>query len=162
MAAKKKSGPEPERRPRVSKSTHHDTYARRAKNEGAVVCKRCGVVHHGGKWSWGKAAGETRAGLCPACERIRDHYPAGTIRLDKGLLEFRDEIKHLIANVEELEKVEHPLERVMDIQESANGMVVTTTGLHVARRITSKLERRFHKKARIRYPKEQSLMQVEL
>jgi NMD protein affecting ribosome stability and mRNA decay len=162
MASKRKTGPEPERRPRVSKSTHHDTYARRAKGAGALVCKRCGVVQHGGKWSWEAPAGDTHPGLCPACERIRDHYPAGTIRLNQDLLLFRDEIQSLIANAEELEKEEHPLERVMEVRESPDGMVVFTTGLHVARRITSKLERRFHRKARIRYPKEQSLIQVEL
>jgi NMD protein affecting ribosome stability and mRNA decay len=133
----------------------------KAKGPETLVCDACRVVQHGGRWFWGAPPdGHVRGGLCPACQRIRDRYPAGTIRVPASLLEPRDEIVHLIRNVEEAEKNEHPLERIMDIEERNGGLVVTTTGMHVARRIADRLERRFHKKPRMHY-EEENLLRLE-
>jgi hypothetical protein len=141
----------------------HDTYKAKAKPSGAMVCDTCSVVFHGGRWFWGSPPlTDEHGGLCPACKRIRDRYPAGTIRLDASFLEHRKEVLRMIARVEEVEKEEHPLERLMGVEESDDGITLTTTGIHLARRITNKLERRFHKQARIRYPEEQNLIFVDL
>jgi NMD protein affecting ribosome stability and mRNA decay len=141
----------------------HDTYKRRTKAADARVCPECSVVYHGGTWFWGAPPlAPVASVLCPACERIRDHYPAGTIRLHGSLLEHLEEIRGMVANAEDAEKAEHPLERVMEVRESEEGLLIETTGIHIARRITSKLERRFHQEARIRYPEEQHLIFVEL
>ena len=150
-------------RARVSRSTHHDPYATRVKGRGALVCDRCEVVYHGGKWFWGKPPlTELRRGLCPACARVHDRYPAGTLRLDRRFLDHRDEVERIVRNVEEAERAEHPLERVMDIVDSDEGIVVTTTGLHLARRITGRLRRRFHRRLKLRYPQEEHLIEVDL
>ena len=149
--------------PRTPRPKQHDTYARSRKTSGAIVCGGCGVVSHAGRWSWGAAPGvDASAGLCPACERIRDRYPAGTIRLPPSFLDDREELLALIHNAEEAEKVEHPLERLMGVEDGPDGgLIVTTTGIHVARRIANKLERRFHRPANIRYPPEQNLIFVD-
>ncbi len=149
-------------RPRGVESRHPKVYVRPAKEAGALVCDDCGVVQHGGKWSWGAPPlTELQAGRCPACQRIRDHYPAGTIQLHPAFLEHREEILHMIRNLEQAEKAEHPLERLMDVEESGGRMVVTTTGIHLARQIAHKLARRFHQRARIRYADQESLVHVD-
>jgi len=149
------------RPPQMTQPKHHDTYARKAKPENTRVCDQCGVVYHAGRWYWGEPPqADVIGGLCPACERIRDRYPAGTIRLPEDFLAQRDEVLNLIRNAEQAEKAEHPLERLMGVEDEGGGLVVTTTGIHLARAITSKLERRFHKEARIHYPEEQNLIQV--
>ena len=156
-------GPRKDHPARNVQPKQHDTYARRSKRSKALVCDGCGVVYHGGKWYWGAPPlTDVDGGLCPACERVRDRYPAGEIRIHPGLLAFRDEILNLISNVEELEKAEHPLERLMDVQDSEDGILVTTTGLHLARRVAGKLKRRFGSKVSIRYPEEQNLIFVDL
>ena len=149
--------------PRNPRPKQHDTYARRAKSAEAFVCDRCGVVNHGGRWYWGAPPlTDEHGGLCPACERILDRYPAGTIRIPAELLREHEGIHALIRNVEELEKAEHPLERLMDVEETPEGeLVVTTTGIHLARAITGRLERVFHRDSRIRYPEEQHLLYVD-
>jgi hypothetical protein len=140
----------------------HDPYRRDRKHAGAFVCESCGVVEHAGKWAWGAPPlAELSSGLCPACQRIRDNYPAGTLRLRGACLEHLEEIRGLLANQEQAEKQEHPLERLMAIEEGEGEVTVTTTGVHLAKRITSALERRFHAKAEIRRPDEQELMFVE-
>jgi NMD protein affecting ribosome stability and mRNA decay len=129
----------------------------------ALVCERCKAVFHGGRWHWGAPPlGDVRSGLCPACERIRDRRPAGTIRLHQDLLAHEEEIRNLVANTEEAERDEHPLERVLAIEHSEDGMVVTTTGVHIARRIASKLKRRFHKKGTTSYPESEAIIFVDL
>lgn len=72
----------------------------------------------------------------------------------------RDEIEHLVRSVEEAEKAAHPLERVIAIEAADASLVITTTGIHIARRITTQLERRFHRKARLHYD-ETSELRVE-
>ena len=163
MAKQSGRGPKKDHLPRIQRPKHHDTYVRRAKPAGAVECDECGVVFHGGKWRWGEAPAEdVRAGLCPACQRIRDHYPAGTIRLHASLLGHRDEIERMIANVEGAERAEHPLERVMGVELDDDTLVVSTTGLHIARRIAASLRRRFHLRGTTRYPEEHHRMVVDL
>lgn len=148
--------------PRMGRSTHHDTYASDRKSADAFVCDECGVVNHGGKWFWGAAPlADVEGGLCPACKRMRDRYPAGTIHLPTAYGAHLEEIRGMAHNAEEAEKAEHPLERLMGLEASDEGLVLTTTGVHLARRIATKLERRFHKQAKLHYPDEQALLFVE-
>lgn len=149
-------------RPRGVQSRHPSAYARAPKSAGALVCDDCGVVQHGGKWYWGAPPlAEIQRGRCPACQRTRDGQPAGTIRLHPDFLEHGDEILQLIRNVEQAEKAEHPLERLMEVEQSDGRLVVTTTGVHIARQIAHKLARRFHRKARIRYADDEGLILVD-
>ena len=67
----------------------------------------------------------------------------------------------MIRNTEKLEKGEHPLERLIEIANEEDSLVVTTTGMHLARRIASALKRRFHGGVAIRYPEGESLVRVD-
>ena len=157
------AGTRQDRTPHMPRPRQHDTYAHRRKRAGTSVCGGCGVVFRAGRWCWdAPPADAVEGGLCPACERIRDRYPAGTLRLPASFAEEREEVLGLIRNAEQSEKAEHPLERLMGIEDDpGGGLIVTTTGLHLARSIASKLERRFHRPARIRYPEESHLMHVD-
>lgn len=150
-------------RPREPESAPHDTYARTAKAAGTIVCSGCGVVYRDGRWAFGTPPStDVEHELCPACQRIRDGYPAGTLRLPAAFLDDRDETVRLIRNAEEAERAEHPLERLMTLEDEPDGgLVVTTTGIHLARALANKLERRFHRQARIRYPEEEHRIQVD-
>ena len=131
----------------------HDPYARRTKTADAIVCGQCGVVFHGGRWYWGTPPlCDERSGLCPACERIRDRYPAGRVRLS-GLADAeREEVIHMIRNLELSEKREHPLERLIEVVDGDDGdVLITTTGTHLARRIASGLRRRARQDVEIRF-----------
>jgi NMD protein affecting ribosome stability and mRNA decay len=132
------------------------------KAAGALVCSDCGLVQHGGKWFRGAPPlAKLRSGRCPACRRIREGYPAGTIRMHPAFLEHREEILRLVRNVERAERVEHPLERLMEVKETGGKLVVTTTGIHLARQIAHRIARRFHRKARLRYADQEDLVHVD-
>ena len=163
MSDKPTRRPSHGRRARMVEQKQHDPYLNPAKPAQAMVCDECGVVQHGGKWYWGTPPlTDDHGGLCPACERIRDRYPAGTIRLHADVLEHKEEILGMVRRVEAAERAEHPLERIMAVEESPDAVVVTTTGIHIARKIASQLKRRFRGKVHVRYPEEQHLIFVDV
>lgn len=141
------------RRPQATPPRKKDSHDGGSKSSHALVCEECKLVHHAGRWQRGAPpTPELESGLCPAYRRIRDHDPAGTIAVPETFLEQRDELMGMLRNAEAAETEEHPLERLMDLEEGPDGsLIVTTTGVHLARAIANKLERRFHSQARIRY-----------
>jgi ribosome recycling factor len=84
--------------------------------------------------------------LCQACHRINDQYPAGILTLKGPIVrEHRDEIVNLARNLEQAEKQEHPLNRIMAIdREEPDTLVITTTDIHLPRRIGTAVHHAFH------------------
>jgi hypothetical protein len=149
-------------RPRGVPSRSPGVHQRATKAAGAFVCTECRVFQHGGRWHWGAPPlVELEAGLCPACQRVRERYAAGTLRLPADFLAQREEVLQMIRHVEQAEKPEHPLERLMEIADSGGELVVTTTGVHLARQIAHKLAKRFHRKPRFNYADDEQLVHVE-
>lgn len=162
MSSKQQNRPTGDRRPELPNPRHQDKYPHSEKSADASVCKTCGVVLHGGRWRWGAPpVGKVQQIECPACVRIRTRDAVGTLRLDAPFRAHRDEIQGLVRNEEQLEKEEHPLERVLRIEDAGDGLVVETTGLHLARRIANKLERRFHRQASFHYGEEPERLIVD-
>ena len=140
------------RKDRLLKERRHDTYQMPGKWPEPTLCPECGAVFSGGRWTWQDSPEQANSALCPACRRISDRYPAGYVEL-KGpfLREHRDEITNLIRNVESAEKAERPLERIMAVKRRGNTNLVTTTGVHIARRIGEALSRSYKGDLSIRY-----------
>ena len=121
-----------------------DPYARRSKPGEPTVCPDCGAVFHAGRWQWGPAPGGAKLVLCPACQRIRDDYPAGVVTLAGGFVrQHEEEILNLIRHQEAAEKAEHPLNRIMQIENKGDGLEITTTDIHLPRRIGEALQRAY-------------------
>lgn len=140
------------RRTRNVQPRHHRAYRRPAKDADAKVCDDCSLVYHAGSWYRGAPPiGMVEGGLCPACRRIRGNAPAGTILVPAEMLTDRDAVMRAVRDVEAQEREEHPLERIMTLDGRRGGLVITTTGKHLARRVTARLERRFRQKAHIHY-----------
>jgi hypothetical protein len=141
------------------KDNRHDVYQERQKWPEPTVCSQCGAVFVGGRWTWNAAPAHSHELLCPACRRIADRYPAGIIELDGPFFEeHREEILDLIRNVEEREKREHPLERLMD--RGDDGDILTTTGVHLARRIGEGLKRAYRGNLTVKYGEDSEFVRV--
>lgn len=125
-----------ERRDRLIQEDRHDSYQDRAKLPEPTVCKECGAVFFEGRWTWGVADDKAHVTVCPACQRIKDAFPAGFVEIRGEFFDsHREEVSNLISNLEAQEKGEHPLERIMAISPEKGHAMVTTTGIHLARRI---------------------------
>jgi len=118
----------------------------------SATCGTCGAVEEDGRWAWPETPG-LRLGdaTCPACERILGRRPAATIRLRGCGPSTRSAALKRLSSVECAEKAEHPQERILDVAEAGGELVVTTTGLHLARRMTSALKRALHPRVSVRF-----------
>jgi NMD protein affecting ribosome stability and mRNA decay len=132
------------RRDRLVKEKQHDTYKESGKWPEPTMCTECKALFLDGRWSWKKPPVDSNRVICPACQRIADNYPAGHIEI-KGpfLKQHREEMLNLIRNEEKQENGEHPMERIMSIVDKKDHTFVTTTGVHMARRIGDALSRAY-------------------
>jgi len=153
------------RREQLLQEVVHDTYKLPRKLAEPTRCPDCGAGYRDGRWRWGKegvaAAGPARATRCPACRRIEDNFPAGFVSVSGEFFSgHREEILALVRNCEQAEKRSHPLERLMKIAADAGGVLVTTTGVHLARRIGDALEDAYKGTLKFHYNREQQLLRV--
>ena len=109
-----------------------DPYRARGKWPEPTTCPECGAIFHDGRWQWREAVQEAEQHLCPACQRMRDRVPAGELTLSGAFFtDHRQEILNLIHNAETEVRAEHPLERIMDIEEGEDRTVITFVKLNI-------------------------------
>lgn len=129
-----------------------DPYRSQAKFHEPTVCPGCRAVFHDGTWRWASQPADAEAALCPACRRIEDKLPAGIVTLSGAIVGRRGgEIVNLIRHQESIERKEHPLNRIMDIEEGASEITVTTTDVHLPRRIGEAVRRAYHGRLELHY-----------
>lgn len=140
---KTSSNPTPiDRRDMMIQEEIHDPYKAAHKLSEPTVCPTWQAVYAKGRWQWMDAVSAgAKEVVCPACHRTADDYPAGVVTLyGNYFFDHKDEILNLVRNIEEVEKRQHPLQRIMSIEEDGVAVVIKTTGLHVGRRIAHALE----------------------
>jgi NMD protein affecting ribosome stability and mRNA decay len=122
-----------------------DPHQGKKKLHEGTVCPQCGAVFHDGRWQW-RAKGEGAVEeLCAACRRINDRFPAGILTLRGPFAaEHKQEMLRLARHQEEVEKKEHPLNRIISVEEDAEGITINTTDIHLPRRIGETIKRAFH------------------
>lgn len=139
----------------------HDAYKSEKKLPEPTRCQDCGAVFKDGRWQWLAAPEVAHETLCPACRRIRDRLPAGYVTLlGDFFAAHRDDILHLVRNREAREKAEHPLERVMAVEDIDGGVQITTTDGHLARAIGDAVFDACKGELSVRYAPEDNLVRV--
>lgn len=119
----------------------HDPYRTRAKASTPARCKQCGATYRKGRWIWEQPPAASATLECPACRRIRDRYPAGEITVRGSFwTAHSDEVAQLVRNVEKAEYAEHPLHRIIAMRRGGGALTITTTDIHLPRRIAHALE----------------------
>jgi NMD protein affecting ribosome stability and mRNA decay len=145
-------------------STHRppdDPYRATLKPPEPTRCPECNAAFVGGRWSWQKAPAEAHEQLCPACQRIQDEFPAGYVLIRGDFAKAnRDQVIGVVKGKEKREKGEHPLQRIMSIDDVAGGIQVSTTDSHLARGIGEALHDALSGELKIRYSKDENLVRV--
>lgn len=120
----------------------HDPYHSGLKLRDATGCPQCGARYRNGRWIWPQTdVGEFKRTLCPACRRENDHYPAGELVLSgQFLAAHREEILATIRHIAEAERNEHPLHRIMTIDEDEGTITVATTDVHLPHQMAHALK----------------------
>ena len=156
-----RGGFRPLRREQLFQELIHDSYKSSRKLSEPTRCPQCGAVFHKGRWTWAMAPAGAHEEKCPACHRIHDKFPAGYVTLTgKFFRAHRDEILQLVKNHEAKEKAEHPLERLMGIEDTTEGVLVTTANTHLARDIAEALHSAYKGDLDYHYNKEDNLLRA--
>ncbi len=149
------------KRDALLRETRHDSYKPRRKPMSPRVCPDCKALFKDGRWGWAVAPASVLKQKCPACQRIHDDFPAGYVTLTgEFLATHRDEVLHLVHNHEVREKSEHPLQRIMKVADTPEGLLITTTDVHLARGIGDALHHAYRGKLDYHYNPEQTLLRV--
>ena len=145
------------------RATRHkeDPYHAVTKPPEPTVCPTCKAVFTEGRWTWGRAPSEAGEMNCPACQRIQDDFPAGYVTI-KGefFKEHRDEIIAVITSKEDREKAEHPLQRIIAIEDVREGLQVKTTDSHLARGIGEALHDAYKGDLKLKYSRDENLLRA--
>jgi NMD protein affecting ribosome stability and mRNA decay len=145
----------------VIEEREHDAYRADHKPPEPTVCPQCRATYHAGRWQWSASPAGAHETLCPACRRIRDDFPAGYLTIEgEFFAQHRDELMRLINHRAEHAKAEHPLQRVMAIEERADGVLVTTTDTHLARNFGEALEHAHQGELKFHYEDAQDRLRV--
>ena len=139
-----------------------DPYHLRGKLPEPTVCGDCGAVFHDGRWQWMSAPAHAHQTRCAACRRVHEGLPAGYVSIEgKFPHSHRDEVLHLVRNVETREKKEHPMQRLMSMDEVGENLSLTTTDIHLARNIGEALRHAYKGKLNFHYNKSEYLLRVQ-
>lgn len=152
----------PVRHDRLIQQARHDTYQVKHKLPEPTVCPKCGAVFHDGHWQWlTKPTAEAHEEMCPACHRIHDDFPAGYVTVSGPYFtDHREELLHLARNEETRAKAEHPLKRIMKIEDQEGGILITTTDIHLARGIGEALHHAYQGELEYHYNEQENLLRV--
>jgi NMD protein affecting ribosome stability and mRNA decay len=149
------------RRDRQIEEVMHDPYHARSKPAEPAVCPQCGVVYHKGRWQRMARPNRANEQVCPACHRISDQNPAGYVMLSGPYMdEHGTEVMQLVRNEEAREAERHPLQRIMAVESGEGIVTVTTTDVHLARRIGDAVHAAHSGDLVVKYSPDQYLVRV--
>jgi hypothetical protein len=150
-----------ERHDRQIEDTVHDAYRERHRPPEPAVCPTCGVVFEHGTYHWKPAPAGAHEHVCPACRRIAERFPAGYLTLEGEFLQaHRGEILGLVHNEAARARGEHPLERIIAVEEEDGKVTVTTTDVHLPRRIGDALHHAYRGESHIKYARDDYQVRV--
>lgn len=151
----------PNRHDRLLQEFEHDPYHAKLKPKEPSLCSDCGAVFHKGRWTWADAPPGAHRVICPACARARDKIPAAFLTLQGTFIApHRDEIMQLARNHAQREYVEHPLKRIMDIEEANGATKLSFTEAHLARDIGEALHDAYKGELNYHYADEDIMLRV--
>ena len=149
----------PVRRDQLRQERVHDSYKLQAKLPEPAVCPECGAVYQAGRWQWGEKPAGASEVSCPACHRLRDRFPVGFVEISGDFFAgHRDEMMRLIRHHEE--KTNDPLARIMAIEDTPDGVLLTTTDIHLARDIGEAVNHAYQGDLAFHYNAAENLLRV--
>jgi hypothetical protein len=140
---------------RLRKEQSQDPYTSHNRFREPTVCTGCDAVYLAGRWQWLPARLQaTNEDLCPACCRIRDKIPAGSLNLSGDFFEqYRDEILSLVFHLVAYQKAEFPMKRIMDIEDTDGGGVeINFTDTHLPHSVGETIKHAYKGKLDIQAP----------
>ncbi|HVO91172.1 MAG TPA: BCAM0308 family protein [Casimicrobiaceae bacterium] len=132
--------------------TRLDPYAIPGSYRAPTHCPECGAVYLFGRWTWTLAPRGSATQVCPACRRIADDEPAGTLSIDGTFAEdHRAELLEFIAVMAEQQRIAFPIQRVVSVEASAHRIDVSTTDIELPQYLGEALRAAYEGRLDVRY-----------
>ena len=128
--------------------------------EGAQ-CKKCGISYHNKRWQ-SESVPTSCEVLCPACQRMADHNPAGVVTLSGPYLaSHKEEILNTIKQQEAKSREKDPIGRIMEIKEQDGHITVTTTEDKLAQKLGREVYKSQKGELHYQWSHDQHIVRVE-
>ena len=134
-----------------------DPYRAPKKHRKNTKCPECGLIYSRGAWRHAKAQlrGEVHWKSCPACLRTRHGFAGGELKLSGDFfIEHHGEILNRIENLARAVKAEHPLERIVKMDEKSGELVIFATSEHLVARLGKAVHRDFKGELVLKYARD--------
>lgn len=120
--------------------------------KGLVLCSDCRAVYYKKSWHHSalnlksvKESAPVNFVLCPACQMIKNHQFEGQIIILNIPENLKTELNNLIKGYCERAYQADPMDRLIEIKKSKNGLVATTTENQLANKLAKKIKDTFKK-----------------
>ena len=117
-------------------------------------CPLCGATMMDGRWQWNPGyLPALPTTMCPACQRIAQHSPAGELLLSgRFVRQHASEIEVIASDVAANLWGRHPMERLMAYSSDSMGRIeIATTGTNLALGIVEAVDARFNGRVEMTY-----------
>jgi hypothetical protein len=117
-------------------------------------CPGCSLLFDDGVWKNKLPAKgqEQPEKLCPACQQTQVGHLGGIVQFRGAFTgRHRQELLNRIRNVEKMTREGRPLERIVEMKEDNEGIVVSATTEHLVARIGKSIQRDFGGSLSLRY-----------
>lgn len=134
-----------------------DPYRAQKKHPKNTKCPNCGLIYQRGAWRWAKARarGAVHWKTCPACLQTRHRFAGGELKLSgEFLTEHHGEILNRIENLARRVVKQHPLERIMKMEEKNGEVVIYVTSVHLVARMGKAIHRDFKGELVLKYARD--------
>jgi len=158
------------RKDKMLQTKIHDPYMNKDIYSDPTICPTCGLVYHNKTWKRDeklvqklKAEKEVDYKDCPACRKIKDHYPLGVLTIKGSFINDKaklDEVINLINHETEKEQNSNPLARVMNINRFNEYMEIETTTEGLATRLGKALQKAFQGELEFIFSEEDKFLRV--
>jgi hypothetical protein len=113
-----------------------------------TVCSRCHAVYHNQHWNRDDRRAETllESGaatvVCAGCKIVEERNPGGIVTLRGDYWpQHREDILNLIRNEETRGIHTNPLERIIEIREEGDSLIIETTNVKLAQKIARSIDK---------------------
>lgn len=121
-------------------------------HKGVVLCKNCGAAYYKKSWKHGieniktsseKSDPAVTFKLCPACQMIKNKQYEGRITVKNLPEHYAGELGGLVEGFCRRAYERDPMHRLIKMEKSASGLVITTTENELANKLAHRIKNSF-------------------
>jgi NMD protein affecting ribosome stability and mRNA decay len=133
-----------------------------------ALCESCHALYRNKRWyldpeEFAAVRGDPSVHqvVCPACQKIAEHYPEGVVTLRGAYLwDHEEEIRNILHNEEDKARAKNPLERIIRMDREGDELVIETTEEKLAEHLGRILHRAHHGALNIAWDQDHDLCRV--